>query len=76
LRCQALARNEGYKAFTIEKWVIEEHVGSKVHAGKVWFRDTVDVALRHEKGTSNLEPVFDVDELSSHMDTNGVLFPR
>lgn len=77
LRCRALARSEGYKAFKLERWTVEEHVGrSRRYAGRIWFRDTVDVALQHEKGASSLESVFDVDELSSRLDTNGVLFPR
>jgi hypothetical protein len=77
LRSLTLARREGYEAFTLEKWTIEEHVGGNRQYGKkIWFRDTIQVGLQHQKGPSTLEPVFEVDELSSRMNTNGVLFPR
>lgn len=77
LRCRELARREGYEAFNLEKWTLEEHVGGNRQYGKqIWFRDTIQVELQHQKGPSHLEPVFEVDELSSHMNTNGVLFPR
>lgn len=77
LRCLTLARREGYEAFNLERWTIEEHVGgNRQYAKKIWFRDTIQVGLQHQKGPSTLEPVFEVDELSSRMNTNGVLFPR
>jgi hypothetical protein len=77
LRCLTLARREGYEAFNLEKWTIEEHVGgNRQYAGQIWFRDTIQVALQSQKGPSNLEPVFEVDELLSRMNTTGVQFPR
>lgn len=72
-QCIALANREGYKVFKLEKWTIEDHYGENrgPYSVRIWFRDTVDVVLQHEKELNSLESVFEVDEVLSRMDTNG-----
>lgn len=77
LRCLSLARREGYKAFKLERWTVEEHVGgNRLNAGLVWFRDTIEITSQHQMETAPLEPVFKVDDLVSHMDITGIPLPR
>ena len=45
-------------------------------ANAVWFRNTVDVVLQHQKEPNSFESVFEVDEVLSRMDTNGAPLPR
>lgn len=77
-QCVALASREGYKVFKIEKWTTEEHSGGTQgpHRVTIWFRNTVDVVLQHEKELNGLESVFEVDEVLLRMDTNGAPLPR
>lgn len=70
-QCIVLANREGYKAFKIEDWAIDEPRGDAV-----WFRNTVEIVLQHEKEPTSLESVFEVKELLSRMDANGAPLPR
>jgi hypothetical protein len=70
-QCIALTSREGYKVFKIEDWAIDE---PRVNA--VWFRNTVEIVLQHEKEPTSLESVFEVKELLSRMDANGAPLPR
>lgn len=71
-QCIALAKREGYKVFKIEDWAIDEP-----RANAVWFRNTLEIVLQHEKEPHNsLESVFEVDEVLSQMDANGAPLPR
>lgn len=70
-QCIVLAKREGYKVFKIEDWAIDEP-----RANAVWFRNTVDVVMQHEKDPHSLESVFEVDELLSQMDAGGAPLPR
>lgn len=82
LQCVVLADREGYKAFKLANWTIEEHYGSpsnhssRPYWGRLWFRNTVDVVLLQEKESTNFEPVFVVDEIRSRLDTNGAPLAR
>lgn len=70
-QCIALAKGEGYKVFKIEDLAIDEP-----RANAVWFRNTVDVVMQHEKDSHSLESVFEVDEVLSQMDAGGAPLPR
>lgn len=77
-QCIGLANREGYKVFKLQKWTIEDHYGGNrgPYSVRIWFRDTVDVVLQHEKEPNSLESVFEVDEVLSRMVTNGAPLPR
>jgi hypothetical protein len=70
-QCIVLANREGFKVFKIEDWAIDE-----LRAYGVWFRNTVDVVLQHEKEPTSLELVFAVEDVLSHMDASGAPLPR
>lgn len=64
-QCIALADREGFKAFRLQNWTTEEHIGRTFshYGSKVWFRNTVDVVLQEQGDPVSLDPVFVVDEI-------------
>jgi hypothetical protein len=75
-QCIWLADREGFKAFRLENWRTEEHIGRTFskYGGKVWFRNTVDVVLQQQY-PARLEPVFVVEEIRSHLSETGSPLP-
>ena len=63
--CATLAEREGFEAFKLENWTVEEHRDdpTQVRLGRVWFKTSVDVILQHQKEFNSLDPVFIVEEI-------------
>ncbi|BFU90945.1 MAG: hypothetical protein NTAFB01_21320 [Nitrospira sp.] len=60
-----LAEREGFEAFKLKNWTVEEHRDdpTQVRLGRAWFKTSVDVILQHQKEPNNLDQVFIVDEI-------------
>lgn len=69
--CIKLADREGYRAFKLENWTVEEHRVSWnfiTWRMRVWFRTKAHVVLQqHQKKSEDLESVFVVEEIRSNV---------
>lgn len=70
LECVKLADREGYGAFKLENWTVEEHRNEVLGlaARRLWFETKAHVVLQqHQKKSEDLESVFVVEEIRSNV---------
>jgi len=71
--CVQLAVQEGYEAFKVMNWTVEEHRIRRSGGRRyVWFRTKATIVLQHQKEPQGLEPVFVVDEIRKNVELGRV----
>jgi hypothetical protein len=70
LECVKLADREGYGAFKLENWTVEEHRDRDLTHRRIWFKTKAHAVLQHhQENSESREPVFVVEEIRSNIDT-------
>lgn len=73
LQCVKLADREGYGAFKLDDWTVEEHRDVDLRYRRIWFGTKAHVVLQHhQKSSESLDPVFVVEEIRSNVNAGNI----
>jgi hypothetical protein len=75
VECVKLADQNGYEAFKVVDWTVEEHFVMRPKGRRyMWFRTTATIILQHQTNLESLEPVFSADKIRKNIEV-GQLWP-